>query len=163
MGHGTAIGLLWIAVQVAAVATGARLQPAHISQPAAGPTVLINSSASEAVLLSSLSTFTTSGTGYLYVQSPSYLQLQQWWQPGPSSAWSTTLNSSSSSNSSGEIAPRREEFAPTPPHKPLWPTWSHRDCLLFGLAAVTLFIAGEERVVHSCRCLFKTVGQQLGL
>jgi hypothetical protein len=82
----------------------------------------------DAVLLSSLSTFVTSGAGYAEV------------------APARQFGSERGLNSSAEEGPQK--FDPTPPHKPLWP-WSQRDVWLFVLSAITLFIAGA---VHAC-CL----------
>lgn len=76
----------------------------------------------DAVLLSSLSTFVTSGAGYA--------EAAPFTQPGAARA----LNSSAADGA--------HKFEPTPPHKPLWPSWSQRDVWLFALSAITLFIAG---------------------
>jgi hypothetical protein len=86
----------------------------------------------DAVLLSSLATFVTSGAGYAYVSTPRQLQLRQ------QGFTARSLNSSSSGDSS---TGHNANFDPTPPHKPLWPNWSTRDIWLFVLSAVTLFIA----------------------
>lgn len=94
----------------------------------------------DAVLLSSLSTFVTSGAGYAEVPP------------------ARQLGSQRVLNSSGEEGPQK--FDPTPPHKPLWP-WSQRDVWLFVLSAITLFIAGAAhacglclgRVAHLSACM----------
>ena len=97
-------------------------------QPASAAAVAVGNAVGgqcDAVLLSSLSTFVTSGVGYAAAAH----------QLGPA----RVLNSSSAAGG-GEA----RNFDPTPPHKPLWPTWSQRDVWLFALSAVTLFIAGAQ-------------------
>jgi hypothetical protein len=95
----------------------------------------------DAVLLSSLATFVTSGAGYADYSAHRQLRHQ--------GLTARSLNSSSSSSSghsqqqqhSSSTGYDNAKFDPTPPHKPLWPNWSTRDVWLFVLSAVTLFIA----------------------
>lgn len=132
-------GLLWfvcIHILVSCVLCGrARQQqsPGH-AQPEQ-PTALHSSHECEAVLLSSLSTFVTSGSGYAY-QAPLR-------RPQPSGQ---VLGSRAATTNSSSTAGSNLTLDPTPPHKPLWPDWSSRDVWLFSLATITLFIAGECRL-----------------
>lgn len=106
----------------------ARTQGGKAKQPHT-PTATVSSSAQcEALLLSSLSTFVTSGAGFSATSPPRHLVLQP---------HSLELNSTNASSNDSN-----QTFDPSQPHKPLWPDWSERDVLLFGLSAITLFIAG---------------------
>lgn len=89
----------------------------------------------DAVLLSSLATFVTSGVGYAYISTPRQLQLRQ------QGFAARSLNSSGGAKASNSSTGHNANFDPTPPHKPLWPNWSTQDVWLFVLSAVTLFIA----------------------
>lgn len=129
-------GLLWfLCIQIlVSCALCGRAHPQQIQGHAKPeqPTVLHSNHECEAVLLSSLSTFVTSGSGYAYDAPLRRPQLSG--QAFGSRAATTNRSSTAGSNLT---------LDPTPPHKPLWPDCSSRDVWLFFLAAITLFIAGE--------------------
>jgi len=106
----------------------ARTQGGKAKQPHTHTATVSSGAQCEALLFSSLSTFVTSGAGFSATSPPRHLLLQP---------HSLRLNSTNASSNDSN-----QTFDPTPPHKPLWPDWSERDVLLFGLSAITLFIAG---------------------
>lgn len=121
-----------------------QLQLDHASSTSGDPSTVYGSSPwhCDAVLLSSLATFVTSGAGYADATPPRQLSLQQQGQPTrqQNSSSGNPLDSGSHSTNSS-LGGSNAKYEPTPPHKPLWPNWSQGDVWLFVLSAITLFIA----------------------